>query len=338
MSGSGIPYHLRPHKAVDRRLFIDLLTRLERWRPLHNYAYISMGAYPLEDHKLVHRVIGIKRLLAFDFDQDIVNRQLFNRPISACKCIKAKSGDVIDDFDKVLRDNKVDDNDGVIVWLDYTNPKDINHQIREFQALIDKLRSGDIVRVTVNAHVNEYSGKVDSAGKALTAPQKRELAFDTLKSKIGEYLPSGAKPDDITAAGFPLLLAHAFGKAVHEAYPATSKNTFQPLSIIRYADGLQMLTITGIVIARTEVKALKDKLDLKNWPFTSAQWSAVHHLVVPSLTLRERLFFEREIGNRADRILRKLKFTSTDDLSVREFLKSYKHYYRFYPTLLSADV
>ena len=75
MSGASLPYHLRPHKSVDRRLFLDLLMRLERWRPLVDYAYISMGAYPLEDHKLVHRHLGIDKLIAFDNDEKIVARQ-----------------------------------------------------------------------------------------------------------------------------------------------------------------------------------------------------------------------------------------------------------------------
>ena len=72
MSGASIPYHLRPHKSVDRRLFLDLLTRYERWKPLADYIYISMGAYPLEDHKLVHRHLGISRLISFDLENDTV--------------------------------------------------------------------------------------------------------------------------------------------------------------------------------------------------------------------------------------------------------------------------
>ena len=31
MRGASVPYHLRPHKSVDRRLFLDLLMRFERW-------------------------------------------------------------------------------------------------------------------------------------------------------------------------------------------------------------------------------------------------------------------------------------------------------------------
>src|SRR5690348_4779175 len=98
MSGASIPYHLRPHKAVDRRLFLDLLTRFERWRSLSGYAYLSMGAYPLEDHKLVHRLFGLTKLVAFDLEAEVVARQNFNKPIDTCRCVQMKSGDVVADI------------------------------------------------------------------------------------------------------------------------------------------------------------------------------------------------------------------------------------------------
>ncbi|WP_312809272.1 O-methyltransferase [Agrobacterium cavarae] len=338
MSGSAIPYHLRPHKAVDRRLFVDLLTRLERWRPLHNYAYVSMGAYPLEDHKIVHRILGIKRLLAFDYDEEVVNRQKFNRPIARCKCIQAASKEVVDNFDHILKENKIDDAAGVIVWLDYTDPNEIQHQIREFQDLIDKLRPGDIVRVTVNAHFSEYADPVPKGQPQPKKTEKQQKTFQKLQSRIGEYLPSDASATDMTPSGLALLLSRSFGNAVHKAFQPTSTTTFKPLSVTRYADGLQMLTMTGAVVKRTEEQALASALDLKQWPFASNDWSTIHHLVVPALTLRERLFLEREIGGRPDRIVKKLGFSSTADVSIKDFLKSYRDYYRFYPTLLSADV
>ena len=102
MSGSTIPYHLRPHKSVDRRIFLDLLSRFERWKSLSEYAYVSMGAYPVEDHKLVHRLLGIGRLLTFDADEGVVARQMFNRPILNCCCVQKKSGEIVANLDAIL--------------------------------------------------------------------------------------------------------------------------------------------------------------------------------------------------------------------------------------------
>ena len=106
---------MRPHKSVDRRLFLDLLTRFERWVPLINHVYVSMGAYPLEDHKLVHRLIGIKQLVAFDLDDEIVARQRFNRPVETCHCLRRTADDLIADLEGVLSECHFADAAGIII-------------------------------------------------------------------------------------------------------------------------------------------------------------------------------------------------------------------------------
>jgi hypothetical protein len=339
MSGSAIPYHLRPHKAVDRRLFLDLLSRMERWTPLFNYAYISMGAYPLEDHKLVHRVLGITKLISFDMDDRIVARQHFNRPIESCRCIKMKSGDMISDLESILNRFDFGNADGLVIWLDYTDPSKLGEQIREFEALLDRLRAGDVVRVTVNAHPQALGSSSDSNGKPIPAMEVRASRFQRLKGRINDYLPSWASADEITEAGFPRVIAASFGAAALKALPVSGPNMFSPLSIIRYADGQQMLSITGAVVARSDEDSLLERLDLKSWPFASLDWGKIHHLLVPDLTVRERLFLERGIMNKTTAELSKeLGFEFTSGIEVGEFLDNYRDYYRFYPVLLPADL
>lgn len=337
MTGSSLPYHLRPHKAVDRRLFIDLLSRIERWKPLHDYVYLSMGAYPLEDHKLVHRVLGLKRLVAFDYDDAVVARQKFNRPLQTCHCIKEKSGDVIRTLDDILNRFHFSDAAGVICWLDYTSPKQIGAQIQEFQALLDKSAIGDVVRVTINAHPHELDEQ--QTGAPIPVEEKRQRQFETLKRRIGDFLPSTSSADDMTPLGLARVLSEAFGAAALAALPVTGDKAFRPLSIVRYADGQQMLSITGVVASRGDEGEMLARLSLDSWPFASNDWVDIHQLVVPDLTVRERLFLEREVTTRpADEIIQSLGFEQAGDIAIADFIDSYKNYYRFYPTLLSSDL
>lgn len=339
MSGASIPYHLRPHKSVDRRLFLDLLSRYERWKPLSKYVYVSMGAYPLEDHKLVFRLLGITRLVAFDFDKDIVERQKFNKPAETCHCLHKESGDLVSKFEQILNECDFSDADGVIVWLDYTDPGKISEQIREVETLLDHLKPGDILRVTVNASPQALGKSTDPDGKYIPAPDLRAKRFQKLKDRIGDYLPSWADPSLITDDGLPSILSASFGAAVLKAFPPSVKDNFIPLSIVRYADGQQMLSLTGTVVARADDESLRDKLDLKTWPFTSTNWNTVHRLVVPALTVRERLFLERGIVSKTiSALISDLGFEKASDVSMEDFLESYKNYYRFYPTLLSAEL
>ena len=337
MSGASVPYHLRPHKAVDRRVFVDLLNRIERWRPLNDYVYLSMGAYPLEDHKLIHRILGITRLIAFDKNASVVARQVFNRPIGSCHCIEKTSGDIVTEFDHVLGQCGFGNPAGVIVWLDYTDPKKLGEQIREFQSLLDRLSEGDVARVTVNAHPNEL---IDAfAGKAPLAEEKRAKQFHGLQSRIKEFLPSWAKDEHMTAADLPRVISESFAAAALKALPVTSALTFRPLSVVRYADTAQMLSITGVVTKRADEGEMVARLGLDTWPFRSDSWSDIHNLVVPDLTLRERLFLEREIvATEPDKIVEALGFDAAGGISVADFIDNYRRYYRFYPTLLATEL
>lgn len=337
MSGASIPYHLRPHKAVDRRLFIDLLGRLERWRPLTNHVYLSMGAYPLEDHKLIHRILGITRLVAFDKEQSIVARQIFNKPIENCHCIERTSSQVVDKLDHVLDECGFGQPDGVIIWLDYTDPKKLGEQIREFQTILDRLSDGDVVRVTVNAHPHELIEK--PSPKLTSAEEKRASQFKALEGRIKEFLPSWATADHMTAEELPRVIAESFAAAAIKALPVTGALTFRPLSLVRYADGVQMLSITGVIAKRTGEDEMLSRLGMDTWPFGSDTWSTIHRLVVPDLTTRERLFLEREvISKSAAEIVTALGFDQASGIAVSDFIDTYKKYYRFYPTLLAAEL
>lgn len=337
MSGASIPYHLRPHKAVDRRIFVDLLTRIERWRPLSEYVYLSMGAYPLEDHKLIHRMLGVTRLIAFDFDPAIVARQIFNRPIGSCHCVEKASGDVVAELDQVLDQCGFGDPAGVIVWLDYTDPKKLGEQIREFQSLLDRLSAGDVVRVTVNAHPNEL---IESwTGKPPLKEEKRSKQLLGLQKRIKEFMPSWATADHMNEVDLPRVIAESFAAAASKALPVNGALTFRPLSMVRYADGAQMLSMTGVVAKRSDEGELLSRLGIQTWPFASDTWSDIHKLVVPDLTLRERLFLEREVvTSGSDQIVDALGFDAAGGISVADFIENYKRYYRFYPTLLTAEL
>ncbi len=93
-----------------------------------------------------------------------------------------------------------------------------------------------------------------------------------------------------------------------------------------------------LVIARAKIEEFDAKMQWVSWPFASTDWGTVHHLVVPSLTLRERLFIEKRVGRDAEDLIGELGFTEASEIPLRDFLASYKNYYRFYPTLLAADV
>lgn len=339
MSASDIPYHLRTQKNVDRRLFLNLLNRFERYRSLDRYAYISMGAYPLEDHKLLHRQIGITRLIAFDADNSIVDRQKFNRPASTCHCVCKKSGNVIDELDSVLTEADAADCSGIIFWLDYTAPKKIGEQFREFQTLLQKLTDGDIVRITVNSHPPTLGEARQADGSIMVKSDLHKKRLENLKSRIGDFLTNDVSADDMTSESLPIVLARALGQAAVRALPPSGGLGFFPLSIVRYADGQQMLSATGVLCARDTISDLWNQIEVLAWPFGSRNWRDVHELRVKDLTLRERLVLDHAISSDSyNEIREKLGFSLGDNAEFESFLENYKDFYRFYPTLLASEL
>lgn len=202
---------------------------------------------------------------------------------------------------------------------------------------MDKLKEGDIVRVAVNAHLNLQVDSI-AGSRNPTKEEKQENIFHTIKSKMGEFLPSNVTVDDMTEAGLASVISRSFGSAAHKAFQSTGVNTFKPLSVTRYSDGTQMLSMTGMVVARAKIEEFDSKLQWSSWQFASKDWGTVHHLVVPNLTLRKRLFLKKGIGRDAEDLIGELGFTEGSEIPLRDFLASYKNHYRFYPTLLAADV
>ena len=338
MSASSVPFHLRPHKSVDRRLFMDLLARFERWSPIANYAYVSMGAYALEDHRMVHRRFGISRLVSFDRNLNIVARQEFNRPFGGCLCLALDAGQMIDQIDQILEDSFEKRPDGVVVWLDYTAPSELGQQISEFQDLLGRLADGDVIRITVNAHGSALGDFKEKHGRQLTDDELREERFRVIKERLGEFLPSDASPKDVGKMELPRLLARTFGQAAAKIWPPQRENIFSPLSILSYADGQRMLSMTGALVRRTREDEMRSKMDLKTWPFNSLDWESMESLNVPDLTIRERMFLEREIAAPPEEIAEKLGFQFENGIDVTEFVEQYRTYYRFYPSLVAAEV
>lgn len=339
MSGETVPYRLRPHKAVDRRLFLALLSRCERWIDLNEYVYASMGAYSLEDHKLVHRLLGITRLLTFDMLPAVVARQNFNRPADGCKCVCLTSGQFTADVSSAVESAGIRDAEGFVVWLDYTSPKDIPIQLREFEKLVAQFAPGDIVRVTVNAEFDYWAGaKKRPNGSAVPLVEKQGVALQRLTRSLGEYLPNGVKAENLDPAGIAEVLSMAFGIAANKGVPARDGNVLEPISVTRYADGQQMLSMTAVVVARDRRDEMRKQMALKDWPFASSGWQDIKSLIVPDLTVRERLYLEQNARKTSAQIEKAVGFDFDTVTGMPGFIENFKQYYRHYPALTPVEL
>lgn len=77
------PYHLRHNKAVDRFLFIDLISKINEVSngAIASYTYHSLGGPFLEDFKLMHHYFPLINMVCIEKDLETHKRQKFNCPI-----------------------------------------------------------------------------------------------------------------------------------------------------------------------------------------------------------------------------------------------------------------
>lgn len=336
MSGSSLPYRLRPNKAVDRELFLSLLMRLAPKLGLEKYHYVGLGGPFLEDFRLLHSRIGIGRkrggrtigrLTCVESELEVHKRQQFNRPVAPIKCVHSTLEKFLDQTTFTAP---------AIIWFDYTAPSAIASQIQRFAATVGTVPIGSVLRVTLNADPGSLgeppSGKdlsveVDGDVSADRAqkPTKAEWRFGRFKERLGTLVPSGLTAVAMTFKMYGPTLLQVLKLAVEkQALSFTDRRIVWALAT-HYADGQAMATAALVVCHRDET--VIEKL-VKGWEFYATP-DEPHRIELPALSSLERLTMES--NNRAHR---KLGFDLAKVVESRlgvDPIEVFKKFYRLYP-------
>ncbi|MGG5890704.1 O-methyltransferase [Falsiroseomonas sp. HC035] len=322
-AGSSLPYRLRPNKAVDRELFLSLLTRLAPALSLEGHHYIGLGGPFLEDFRLVHGRLGLTNMTCVEAEKRVHKRQLFNKPIPSITCVHATLDDYLDENDFEAP---------VIVWFDYTDPKKLTTQIERFARTIGTAPVGSVLRVTLNAHP-ETLGKPDpgelsveigglKSGNRATRPTIQEWRLERLRERLGSLFPA-----DLAAAG---MTFKAFGGTLLRVLHLAAEKevmSFRDRKIVwalatHYADGQAMVTAALIVCAPDDDTT--ERL-VTSWEFYSTP-ETPRRFDMPALSTLERLTLEcsEEPKTKMD-----FEFPMSD-MGV-DPIASFRNYYRIFP-------
>lgn len=321
-TGSSLPYRLRPNKAVDRELFLALLTRLAAKLKLEGHQYIGLGGPFLEDFRLVHARLGIKRMFCIESDETVYKRQLFNQPIDCIKCVYSTLEDYIDEQDFETP---------VIIWLDYTEPSKITDQIERFARTVGSVPVGSILRVTLNANPTSL-GKPDENEIAVevgglsadhgTKPTMQEWRLARFRERLGGLFPSGLTAEGMTHKNFGKSVLHALQLAVEkEALSHRDRKVVWALAT-HYADGQPMVTATVVICEPEDITTVEI---VQSWEFYSTPDNP-HLLDMPALSTMERLAMESAPDPKA-----RLGFDLPKSDMGDDPFEAFKKFYRIYP-------
>ena len=321
MSGASIPYHLRANKAIDRYAFLELLSKIDRYSNIFQYKYIGFGGHSLEDFKYIHSRFGLGNMLSIEEDADVYNRQKFNQPHNCIDFLQQSSGKFIDEFQRRQE---------TIIWLDYVRPSELRKQIEEFQATISKLDLLDIIKITVNSHAASYV-QSQQGMKSLNLQNER---ISKLKTVLGDIFPSAeVTVDMMTEKRFPEALHLVLKYAANLSMLGKTDLYFQPLTAFAYADGQQMLTVTGIILERNQKQGFLDKTNIDKWELSNIDWKPPRRINVPDLTIKERLHIDSRLPNSEAKTIQDelgFLFNSNENVSL-EMLETYVLFYRQSP-------
>lgn len=336
MSGADIPYQLRPNKHIERQLFWELLERISNWRPIRDMGYISMGSKFLEDFRQIHSRFDTSDMVSIESDFTTYKRQCFNKPIGCLDCKNMKSGDLVTNFEKIIQGR---DSKNFIVWLDYTAAKGRVTQLSEFESLISKLTHGDIIKITLNANLSSFCKRDE--GEDFSVYQQRTMSV--VERKLNQYFPKDKKIQysQMTRDGIASILGGSVRVAATKGLQGSPSLIALPLASFLYNDGYHdMMTVTCMIINKSEQTDFLKKTEIKNWLFYADNWEKVEHIGIPDLSMKERLHIDAELVKHSnEEIHASLPFAFSD--SAEESLGIFQQYalhHRRYPAFIRAAI
>ncbi|MBE2167740.1 MULTISPECIES: O-methyltransferase [unclassified Cobetia] len=318
MSGGFIPYHLRPGKAVDRKLFIESLQIMSRHFLMKKYTYIGFGGPFLEDFKQIHSELYVEKMISLEEDESVIERQRKNLPFGCIDCKNQTAEDFIDSF-------SIEGN--VIFWLDYASSKKIGAQLQEFRQLLSKLQEGDVVKITLNANIDTLGSHSEKSRQEL-----KRARLQCLKSKLNDYLAFDISEEQLTSKNYPKILLDAVIKAAYLALQGKNVS-FCPIVACTYQDTHRMVTVSGVLVSSEEKSCLLSDRVFGMWPFLYDKNDSILDVRVPVLSLKERLEIDATMpSDDAAAVQSQLGFLfdSSEEKSLN-MIESYLKFYRQYP-------
>ncbi|MFD1255832.1 O-methyltransferase [Mucilaginibacter terrae] len=281
-AGATIPYHLRPHKAIERNIFIKTLKMLERWPNINltDYRYVGFGAAFLEDFKIMHSEFGITNMDSIEMDKCAFTRQVFNKPYQFVDLFPVSSSDYIKSGDFKSDKNQ-------IIWLDYAD-RGYEYQLQDLEALGSKVDELDVIKITFNCQSDRFTNYNQVYNKFTTN--------ETLKT----YAPPNLQRSDLSQDFASVLRVMAIRALQRGISNGRKQLIYTNITAFEYADGAMMTTMTGIITKANEFDDILELSGLDNFPFLSLQevttWKTKSYSIqVPVMTVPERIEVDKKL-------------------------------------------
>jgi hypothetical protein len=266
-----------------------------------------MGGTMFYDFHLLHRFLGVSRMVSLERDPDMHPRSCFNCPFDFI----AVKNETVADFLANDREEAV-----TIYWLDYDGQiaPDI---VADITSLGTRIKIGGFAFVTVYAQTPGSLLKVSGEGR---------LSY--FQEYLGDFA-TGLTTADMENTAFPTTVYRILIAAFQNAFATRTDGVFQPLFRVRYRDTSQMVTVGGCLCPKPTASAFARRIRAE-LPFL---WKGSPYQIRNlNLTERERALFDMAVTKRTmnssqARSLRSLGFEKPDFDTYRDLLRFLPRYH-----------
>ena len=304
-----ISYDLRPAKQSERRILIEILKLGgDSGIPIGDYRYVGMGANRFYDFLLIHRYLGIRKMVSLEHDPDMFQRAEFNVPFGFIDVVPSTVADFLA-TDKSAHPD--------IFWFDYDGgigPQIIN----DIASMSTRAKIGDFCFATV------FGGPPRSLDRL-----SDEERLIQLRESVGDFAAQ-IRVGEVERSSFPTAVHKILMSAFKNGFAMRREGQFVPLLQVKYADSLPMVTVGGAFLTASQGAAYAARLKA-NMPYVTAPKAKMYEISSFNLTERERALFDRAVtasnGRSAERkTLKKLGFKDAELAAYRDLVRYFPRY------------
>lgn len=277
-SYENINYGVRPGKAIERKMLIEMMQRLSAFSKIEEYKYVGFGSTYFTDFSLIHKNLGVSKMISIEKDINNKGRFIFNVPFSCIKMEFYNSNDILPNIDW--------DECPSILWLDFDSKLNAE-MFTDIQTYVANAISGSMIFITVNAHPFE--------SKDIHTSDLKNFRLEKLAANIGdEKVPSHLDGSELSLNGTSKVYREIIDAEISSILRTRNngktddnptKLFYNQLVNFVYQDGSMMLTMGGIIY-NNEDKASYESAKFNDLDFYR---DGVENfkIIVPNLTFRE---------------------------------------------------
>lgn len=308
-----IDYRLRPSKHVERVMLCEAFRRL-RFHVIEDYQYVGLGAVFFADFRVVHRTLGISRMISIEKQEIHGKRFEWNKPYSGITMLFGETAQRLSDIDFSIP---------TIIWLDYDGPL-LRSVIGDIRTVAHAASHGSVLVVTVNAHPRQTS----EDGADMLEQVRGELGNDRVpvKTDLSSLRGWGLANFYRMIGDGEIREALSTANGVREA---GTRLGYEQLFNFQYDDGARMVTFGGVFFEEGKGREL-EVCAFERLMFIRRGEEAFR-IRAPKLTLREIAHLERQLPLPEGSQLDLGPMPETD-------ARHYIDLYRYLPAFLPVDL